>query len=104
MVMQAPSAINSHTGLPWNVKIDSAFGYVPTLWVCVLFVALFFFTGCGPPASKLPVQGSKMVDTYSHHLRFGGGYRMVWVLLGKSERLEPESLYHAPRPHSLQSP
>ncbi|KAG8890011.1 hypothetical protein FRB98_001446 [Tulasnella sp. 332] len=45
MVMQPPSAINPDTGLPWNVKTDSPFGYVPTLWVCILFVALFSLTG-----------------------------------------------------------
>ncbi|KAG8855594.1 hypothetical protein FRB96_006788 [Tulasnella sp. 330] len=45
MVMHPPSAINPDTGLPWNVKTDSSFGYVPTLWVCILFVALFSLTG-----------------------------------------------------------
>ncbi|KAG9009800.1 hypothetical protein FRB94_013586 [Tulasnella sp. JGI-2019a] len=45
MVMHPPSAINPDTGLPWNVKTDTAFGYVPTLWVCIVFVALFSFTG-----------------------------------------------------------
>ncbi|KAG8980886.1 hypothetical protein FRB95_009301 [Tulasnella sp. JGI-2019a] len=45
MVMQPPSAINPDTGLPWNVKTDTAFGYVPTLWVCIVFVALFSLTG-----------------------------------------------------------
>ncbi|KAG8995391.1 hypothetical protein FRB94_009182 [Tulasnella sp. JGI-2019a] len=45
MVSQPPSAINPDTGLPWNVKTDTAFGYVPTLSVCIVFVFLFSITG-----------------------------------------------------------
>ncbi|KAG8995735.1 hypothetical protein FRB94_008789 [Tulasnella sp. JGI-2019a] len=45
MVMHPPSAINPDTGLPWSVKNDTSFGFVPTLWVCIFFVCLFSFTG-----------------------------------------------------------
>ncbi|KAG9008964.1 hypothetical protein FRB94_005529 [Tulasnella sp. JGI-2019a] len=43
--MQPPSPVNPQTGLPWNVKTDSAFGFVPTLWICTLFVCLFSLAG-----------------------------------------------------------
>ncbi|KAG8867453.1 hypothetical protein FRB97_003337 [Tulasnella sp. 331] len=45
MVMHPPSAINPDTGLPWSVRNDSTFGFVPTLSVCIVFVALFAITG-----------------------------------------------------------
>ncbi|KAG8985938.1 hypothetical protein FRB94_004803 [Tulasnella sp. JGI-2019a] len=45
MVVAPPSAINPDTGLPWNVKTDSPFGYVPTLGICILFVVLFSLIG-----------------------------------------------------------
>ncbi|KAG8990457.1 hypothetical protein FRB94_000291 [Tulasnella sp. JGI-2019a] len=45
MAVGPPSAINPQTGLPWSVRYDSDFGFVPTLWVCALFVALFSITG-----------------------------------------------------------
>ncbi|KAG8990458.1 hypothetical protein FRB94_000290 [Tulasnella sp. JGI-2019a] len=44
MAVGPPSAINPDTGLPWSVRNDSTFGYVPTLGVCILFVALFSIT------------------------------------------------------------
>lgn len=68
MVVQPPSAINPDTGLPWNVRTDSSFGFVPTLAVCIVFVALFALTGRQSSSSLYcaPLQCQALTRTRGH--------------------------------------